>query len=464
MAFHRVQATRGSWTHHHLRAWLRNRGPPLPCPGRLWRKQPLPLGHGPGHAHRHMPCQEQAWLHSGGWCPGAQLWNALQQGLPPMAGLRGGCLRAGRSVACRQWTWGATQPATLARGWLLLGHRHLVPVPWLCVSRARLSRVSGHMARHYCSPLKKTRTTWGPPVPVATHSSPSGSASGKTSSVLTLARPRSVKAKQARAHTRHCWAPVWRTPGLTWNRFCRPYVKTASSVWPRWTSTHLRTWRTSFVTYHLSSRAPWCLERMPTHIWPGSARPLVWSAGPRCPWLVVISPAGCWSQRPCCDGICSTGSWSPSYTPLCSTISAGVFRPWRRAAPRSDWMPARTRHKPWPGNLRSCSWPVFTENAVRTRGVSCRHTSWKGQRPARPCVPSASGTWSLCCPLSYRMWPTRYLLAPRRTWKTCLWTDGSLRTWSMRQQQGRIPMNCLWRQNVWPWTSRPDGSLRIRLY
>ena len=120
---------------------------------------------------------------------------------------------------------------------------------------------SALLPRRDGSPQKRTMTTWGPPV--TTHLSPSGSASGKTSSVLTLTRPRSVKAKQARARTRHCRAPVCWTPGLTWNRFCRPYVRTASSVWPRWTSTHLRTWRTSFVTYHLSSRAPWCLERMP---------------------------------------------------------------------------------------------------------------------------------------------------------------------------------------------------------
>ena len=159
------------------------------------------------------------------------------------------------------------------------------------------------------SPLKRTRTTWGPPV--ATHSSPSGSASGKTSSIFTLTRLRSVKAKKARARNRHCQAPVCQTPWLTLNRLWRPYIRTASSVWPRWTSKHLRTWRTSFVTYHLSSRVPCCLERMPAHIWPSSVR-LPVSAGPGCTWLVVISPAGCWSQRPCCDDICSTGSWSHS--------------------------------------------------------------------------------------------------------------------------------------------------------
>ena len=49
-------------------------------------------------------------------------------------------------------------------------------------------------------------------------------------------------------------------------------------------------------------------------------------------------------------------------------------------------------------------------------------------------------------------WPTRYVPVPRWTWKTCLQTDGSLRTWSMQQQWQWIPTNCLWRPNVWPWT------------
>ena len=167
--------------------------------------------------------------------------------------------------------------------------------------------------------------TWGPPV--ATHSSLSGNASGKSSSILTLTWPQYVKTEQARARNHHCRAPVCRTLGLTWSRFCRPYMRTGSLAWPRWTATHLRTCRTSFMTYHLSSRVQWCLERMLDHIWPGSARPPVWSAGPRCPWLVAISPAGCWSQHPCCDGISSTVSWSRSCTSSCSTISAGVFRP-----------------------------------------------------------------------------------------------------------------------------------------
>ena len=56
--------TSPSWTHRHPRAaWLQSRGPPLPCPGWLWCQQPLPLGHGPGHAHRRMPCENWAWLH-----------------------------------------------------------------------------------------------------------------------------------------------------------------------------------------------------------------------------------------------------------------------------------------------------------------------------------------------------------------------------------------------------------------
>ena len=149
-------------------------------------------------------------------------------------------------------------------------------------------------------------------------------------------------------------------------------------------------------------------------------------------------------------------SWSRSCTSSCSTIGAGVFRPWLRTAPWRDGTPGRTCHRPWP----RCWWPVCMGNAVRTRHVSCRHTSWKAQRPARPCVPNASGTWSLCWPLLYQRRPTWYTPVPSWTRKICLRTDGSLRTWFMQQQRWWIPTNCLWCPNVWPWTfpSRSPSS------
>ena len=274
-------------------------------------------------------------------------------------------------------------------------------------------------------PLKRTRTTWG--LPLATHSSPSGSVSGKTSSVLTLAWPRSVKANRRGAATATAghlsagplgWHGI-NFAGHTWG-LC---LRSGPGGHPHtWGPEGQVSWLTTYLQECHVSR-----EDAGPHM-PCSARPPVWSAGPGCPRLVVILPAGCWSQCPCCNGICSTVSWSCICTSLCSTIGAGVFRLWLRTALRSDGMPARTRRRPWPGNLRSCWWPVCTENAVRTRRVSGRRTTWKGQRPVWPCVPSASGTWSFCCPLRYWMRPTWYVPAPRWTRKTCLRMDGSLNT------------------------------------